>query len=167
MTWRRDGPHADLPPSPNLLPTNVLNYPQHGRRKDVMDPVTWKQIPVPSRHRTLILQSFTSHYNHRCLGPRQNYMYFVTHRSTAWSQDSLVGIATGWTTEVRFPVRATYFSPFHIVQTGFGAQPASYPVGTGVKRSRREGDHSPPSSADVTNGGAIPPLSRTSLWYDV
>jgi hypothetical protein len=28
----------------------------------------------------------------------------------------------------------------------------------GVKQPRREADHSPPSSAEVKNGGAIPPL---------
>jgi hypothetical protein len=40
------------------------------------------------------------------------------------------------------------------VQTGSGAHPASYPVGTAalslrVKRPEREADHSPPSSAEV------------------
>jgi hypothetical protein len=49
----------------------------------------------------------------------------------------------------------------HVVQTGSGAHPASYPVGTGgaspgVKRPGSEADHSPPSSAGVKNGGAIP-----------
>jgi hypothetical protein len=34
----------------------------------------------------------------------------------------------------------------------------------GVKRQRREADHSPPTSAEVKNGGAIPPLSNTSSW---
>jgi hypothetical protein len=42
----------------------------------------------------------------------------------------------------------------HRVQNGSGAHPASYPMGTrgsfpGVKRPRREADHSPPSSAEV------------------
>jgi hypothetical protein len=32
----------------------------------------------------------------------------------------------------------------------------------GVKRPGREADHSPPSSAEVKNGGAIHPLPRTS-----
>jgi hypothetical protein len=39
-------------------------------------------------------------------------------------------------------------SLLHSIQTGFGAHPASYPMGTGgcfsgVKRPRREADHSP------------------------
>jgi hypothetical protein len=44
----------------------------------------------------------------------------------------------------------------HRVQTGSGAQPASYPMDTGgfslgLKRLEREADHSPPSSAEVKN----------------
>jgi hypothetical protein len=42
----------------------------------------------------------------------------------------------------------------HRVQTGSVAHPVSYPMGTrgsflGIKRSQREADHSPPSSAKV------------------
>jgi hypothetical protein len=58
------------------------------------------------------------------------------------------------------------FSLFHSVQTYSGAQPASYPMDTEggggsfpvVKRTVREADHSPPSSAQFKNGGAVPPL---------
>jgi hypothetical protein len=44
----------------------------------------------------------------------------------------------------------------HRVQTGSMAHPASYPVGirgsfSGVKRPRREADHSPPSGTEVKN----------------
>jgi hypothetical protein len=46
---------------------------------------------------------------------------------------------------------------------------ASYPIGTGglslgVKRPEREADHSPPSSAQVKNDGATPPLPHTFSW---
>jgi hypothetical protein len=42
----------------------------------------------------------------------------------------------------------------HVVQTGSGVHPTSYPMGTGgsfpeVKRPAREADHSPPTSAEV------------------
>jgi hypothetical protein len=47
------------------------------------------------------------------------------------SRDSSVGIATGWTTGVRFPAGARDFSLLHRVQTGSGAHPASYTIGTG------------------------------------
>jgi hypothetical protein len=35
----------------------------------------------------------------------------------------------------------------------------------GMKQKGREADHSPPSSADVKNGGAILPLPRMSAWH--
>jgi hypothetical protein len=51
------------------------------------------------------------------------------------------------------------FCILHSVQTGSGAHPASYrglfPRGGGGG----EADHFFPSSAEVNNGGAIPPIS--------
>jgi hypothetical protein len=68
-----------------------------------------------------------------------------------------------WAAGIRFPVGAGDFSMFHSVQTGSGAQAASYPMGTrgsfpGDKRQGREADHSPLPCAKCKNGGAIPPL---------
>jgi hypothetical protein len=40
-------------------------------------------------------------------------------------------------------------------------------VSPGVKRQGREADHSPISSAELKNGGAIPSLSHTSSWRGV
>jgi hypothetical protein len=57
--------------------------------------------------------------------------------------------------EVRSPTGAEDFSSSPCVQTGSGANPASYPVGTGGSfpggkaRLGRDADHSPPSSAEV------------------
>jgi hypothetical protein len=53
------------------------------------------------------------------------------------SRDSSIGIATGYRLEtgVRFPVGARNFSPLHSFQTGSGAYPASYPMGTGASFS--------------------------------
>jgi hypothetical protein len=53
------------------------------------------------------------------------------------------------------------------VQTGSGAHSASYPMDTGVhsaglKGLGREADHSPPSSAEAKNDGAISSLPHTS-----
>jgi hypothetical protein len=62
----------------------------------------------------------------------------------------------GWTIEVRSPTGAD-FSSSPCVQTGSGAHPASYPVGTngffprGKARLGCDTDHSPPSSAEVKN----------------
>jgi hypothetical protein len=56
----------------------------------------------------------------------------------------------------------------HSLQTGSGAHPASYPLDTGgsfpggVERQGREADHSPTSSTEVKNNGAISSLPHTS-----
>jgi hypothetical protein len=67
---------------------------------------------------------------------------------------------------VRFPTEAS-FSLLHVVQTGSGVYPVSYPMGTGgsfpgVKPPKSKPENSPPSNAEVKNGGAIPPLPHTS-----
>jgi hypothetical protein len=83
------------------------------------------------------------------------------------SRDSSVGIAAGWTTQVRFPVGQD-FSFLHSVQTGSGVHPISYPRDTWgdfprvVKRKGLEADHSPPSNSKVKNDGVISPLPYTS-----
>jgi hypothetical protein len=63
-------------------------------------------------------------------------------------RDSVVGI-TGRSRD-RIPVRARFSAP---VQTGPGAYPPSYRIGTGsfpgVKRPGRNVDHPPPFSAEV------------------
>jgi hypothetical protein len=71
-------------------------------------------------------------------------------------RESLVGIATRYGqdgTGDRIPVGARFSPP---VQTGPGAHPASYTMGTGsfpgVKRPRLGVDHPPPSSAEVKQG---------------
>jgi hypothetical protein len=73
--------------------------------------------------------------------------------------------------KVSFVARASDLFVLHNVQTGLGAHPASYTMipeslSLGIKRPEREGDHSPPSSAEVKNGGAKPPLLHMSSWHD-
>jgi hypothetical protein len=69
----------------------------------------------------------------------------------------------GWMTGVRHLAGVRNFSLLHSIQTGFGAHSASNLMGTGdspavSKRSGCEAYHSLQSSAEVKNGGAIPPL---------
>ena len=73
--------------------------------------------------------------------------------STPGSRDSSVGIATRYGLDgpgIESQWEARFFAP---VQTGPGAHPASYTMGTGsfpgVKRPGRGVDHRPPSSAEV------------------
>jgi hypothetical protein len=68
-------------------------------------------------------------------------------RQYSESQDSSDGIVTGWAAQVRFS--AVQGFTVHSVQTDSGAHPASYPVGTWVKRQGREADHSHLSSVKV------------------
>jgi hypothetical protein len=69
----------------------------------------------------------------------------------------------GWTTGVRFPTRGGDFSVLTEFRLAVG--PTQPPIqwgpgcpSPGVEWPGRESDHSPPPSANVKNGGAIPPL---------
>jgi hypothetical protein len=69
---------------------------------------------------------------------------------------------------IHFPADAAHSSGLHKVQTDSGPNPATYTIGTGavspwVKLPGREAKHSPPSNAEVKNGGAILPFLHTSL----
>jgi hypothetical protein len=73
------------------------------------------------------------------------------------SRDSSVGKAMGWVARFLVPAKKIDFSPLQSVQTGSSAHPLSYPMSIGdsfpgLKRPRREADHSPPPSAAVKNG---------------
>jgi hypothetical protein len=64
-------------------------------------------------------------------------------------------LTTNWTAGVRSPTEAEDFSSSLYVQTGSGAHPTFYTVGTGGSfpggkaRPERDADHSSPSSAEV------------------
>jgi hypothetical protein len=78
---------------------------------------------------------------------------------------SSVGIATMIQTghprnRGSIPGRGKIFSVLSNVQTGFGTLTQFNKIGiggcfSGDKAARREGDYSPPSRADVKNGGAV------------
>jgi hypothetical protein len=72
-------------------------------------------------------------------------------------------IAMGWTAGVRFPtgVNSFLFSIASIVHQ-FSYVIATVGLFPGVDRSGREVDHSPPPTAEVKNGGALPPLPHMS-----
>ena len=60
----------------------------------------------------------------------------------------------------RIPVGARFSAP---VQTGSGVHPASYTVGTGVKRPGRDVDHPHTSSAEVKERVELHPTPRLGL----
>jgi hypothetical protein len=78
---------------------------------------------------------------------------------------------TGYEAGIQFPAEVEGFSFAYSVKTGSGAHSYSDPMGKvfflGVKRPELEADYSHPSSAEVNNGGAIPPVPHTSSWRDV
>jgi hypothetical protein len=82
------------------------------------------------------------------------FVYCLVHMSRV--AQSVQCLTTDWTAGVRSPTEAEDISCNLCVQTGSGAHPASYTMGTGGSfpgskaRPGREADHSPPSSAEVT-----------------
>jgi hypothetical protein len=73
------------------------------------------------------------------------------------SRDSSVSIVTGSTVGGLIPGRRRDLYLLHGVQTSFGAHPVFCPMGTGgsFPGGKAAGDHSPPISAEVKNGGAV------------
>jgi hypothetical protein len=92
-----------------------------------------------------------------------NYLFYLVLSLRRW--------ATHWSAGVRFSAGTRIFSIPYNFQIGSGDHSTSCPADTdgycrGVKRADREANHTPPSSAEVKNNGAIPPLHNTSSWRD-
>jgi hypothetical protein len=84
-------------------------------------------------------------------------------------RDSSVGIATGYGPDGRGSIsgRGKRFSLLHCVQTGSGAYPASYPMGTWGKPVGARRCHSPPSAEDKNGGAGQLFLSLLKFTIDV
>jgi hypothetical protein len=89
------------------------------------------------------------------------------------ARDSSAGIATGYGLDYpgSIPCRQDFL--LYVVQTVSEA-PTQPPIewipgviSAGVKRPGHEADRSPPSSAEVRNGGAIPPLPHRASCLSV
>jgi hypothetical protein len=110
-----------------------------------------------------------AHHTRLCISYAIIFSIYSTFNYTS-TCDSLVGIATGYGLDGLGSISGRVkFTPLHSVQADYGAHPASYGMCTGylspwVKRPGREADHTPPSSAEVKNGGAVPPLPHLSSW---
>jgi hypothetical protein len=80
----------------------------------------------------------------------------INHKVPSYySSFSFVSVLMGWMTEVLFLAEQD-LSLCHNIQTGFGAHPASCPVGngvlfSGVKQLGHEADHSPLPSPEDKN----------------
>jgi hypothetical protein len=75
------------------------------------------------------------------------------------SRDSSVSIETGKGIDIRGFLSCT--------SSRLALRPTQSPIHSVncVKRLGRDADHSPPSSVEVKNGGAIPPLPDISSWH--
>jgi hypothetical protein len=75
----------------------------------------------------------------------------------------------GWMAQVRFPALLDFLFSTASRPTLRSTQPPIQWVpgalSTGVKRQRREADHSPPFNGEVKEGGVIAPLSNMSSWH--
>jgi hypothetical protein len=87
------------------------------------------------------------------------------------SRNISVDIATGYGLQGRGSIPGTARSFFYSTASRPTLGPTQPPLqwvqgnlSPGVNRLGRETDHSPPSSAEVNNGGTIPPLPHTSSW---
>jgi hypothetical protein len=86
-----------------------------------------------------------------------------TSRKHNLKKTSVLYNFSDWMVGLQFPAGARDFSLLDSTQISLGTHPASYVVGTGCsfpggKVVRHEADHPPPSSAEVKNGGAVPPF---------
>jgi hypothetical protein len=100
----------------------------------------------------------------------EKWKHFCTIYTWDESRDSLVGIATGYGlgNGIDSQQEQKIFLYFTASRPALGPEtPAQWVPGAlslGVSPGR-EADHSPPSNAEVKNGGAIPPLSHVSSWH--
>jgi hypothetical protein len=76
------------------------------------------------------------------------------------SRDSGVGIARGYGLDGRGSIlgKGTVFLISIASRPALGPTQLPGPIFLAVNRPEREADHSPPSKAEIKNGGAIPPF---------
>jgi hypothetical protein len=73
------------------------------------------------------------------------------------SPDISVGIATGYGLGSQGSIRGPVAHPQRVLVV----------ISPGLKWPGREAEHSPPSTAEVKNGGAIPRLRYVPSWHSV
>ena len=144
--------HGEKPCQLPLCPLQIIyrlswrHYTVRNVSRSHQNPMMY--FPVPHRHEPQTCGPIKNIHLHQ-----HEYVNQISTHIWKKGRDSSVGIATrngldGPGIESRWEAR--YSAP---VQTGPGAQPASYTTGTGsfpgVKRPGRCADHPPPSSAEV------------------
>jgi hypothetical protein len=98
--------------------------------------------------------------------------FFLLFLMILRSRNSSVGTATGYELDGRGSIagggKIVLFSAAPIPALAPTQSPIQWILGAlsqEVKRQEREADHSPPSSADVKNDGAISALPHAPSWH--
>jgi hypothetical protein len=158
-------PSRSLPTQCPWLPSHLIRYNvNYGLYATCHCLFSWFFQVSPSRYLYSTPASFQILSNSSSL-----LRWYIVELLTGSGNSSVV-IVTGLTTGICFPLEAGDFSfLLHSVQIDPEAHPASYQMVTGDfspghEPPGHEADRSPPSSAEVKNGGAIPPPLHTSSW---
>jgi hypothetical protein len=156
-SWPKCSMHFPFPPSMPLVRPHhsaLLNHPTNSRSSLLSRLIPYDQFRLQIFRRFLGLPTF--------LLPvvvQSSNLYGIWSRFTfrAGVAQSAQCLTMDWTTRVRSPTEAEDFSSSPCVQTGYGANRTSCPLGTGglfsggKARPRHDADHSPLSSAEVVN----------------
>jgi hypothetical protein len=133
--------------------------------------ILWDRIPA-----ALLLVSESEEVANQCFNENmdtwKSYEHFGTNRLYRGCLGSPVGILTGYGLECRGSILRRGKRFFSTPQrpnrlwsiSSLLTQWIPGAVSLGVNRPEREADHLPASSAEVKNGGSIPPLLHTSSW---
>jgi hypothetical protein len=110
----------------------------------------------------------------QCFSPKSVFLkrQFSSSLYHFRSQDSSVSIATGYGLDGQGSIwqkqEIFLYSTASRLALGLTQPPIQWVPGAfslGVKQLGHEADHSPPSIAEVKNGGPIPPLPNMSSWH--
>jgi hypothetical protein len=118
--------------------------------------LTLSHYLYPQLHTTFFKdpEKYTARYLQRYFSTPTVKTFFTSLHKDIRNRDSVVGIAISYGQSGRTSSPGGFKDLLHVVQTGSGVKPTSYPMGTGalsqgVKRPGREADHSPPASSEV------------------
>jgi hypothetical protein len=143
-----------------LYHTSVLRVPRPTSKQERSTSSTCKHRVGDSN-----IQHSTSHSNQLNCNNYSLYMYTHARAHTQLSQYSygLDGRGSNLNSGKIFLFSTASRQALGPNQPSIQWVPGSSSLG--VKRQGREADHLSPSSDEIKNGGAIPPLPHTSLWH--
>jgi hypothetical protein len=89
----------------------------------------------------------------------------INPQSSNWNRLFSIALGYGLDSQGTIPGRSKVF--FFFIASRLALRPGTKGLFLlGVEWQGHEADHSPPSSAEVKNGGAIPPFLHMLSWHD-